>query len=80
MGPRQAQLFLLRQEIAGSPIEQQEPVPCGQTLRGEEEGKLSPAQIRDLIFLIFKVKEAFLTVLEQKGFLEIKKGVTSTYP
>ena len=80
MGPRQAQLFLLRQEIAGSLVEQQKPVPCGQTLRGEGEGKLSPARIRDFIFLIFKVKEAFLTILEQKGFLEIKKGVTSTYP
>lgn len=35
--------------------------------------KLSPAQIRDLIFLIFKVKETFLTILDQKGFLEIKR-------
>ena len=70
----------MRQEIAGSLVEQQEPVPCGQTFRDEEEGKLSPAQIRDLIFLIFKVKETFLTILDQKGFLEIKKGVTSTCP
>ena len=36
--------------------------------------ELSPAQIRDHIFLILKVKETSPTTHAQKGSLEVKKG------
>ena len=55
-------------------------VPCEQILQDEEEEELSPAQMRDYIFLILEVKETFPTIHEQRGFLEVKKGVMSTYP
>ena len=44
--------------------------------------ELSPAQIKERhhIFLILKVKETFPTAHAQKGSLEVKKGVMSTYP
>ena len=52
----------MRQEIDGPQAEQLEFVTCGQILQDEEEEELSPAQIRDHIFLILKVKETFLTI------------------
>ena len=44
--------------------------------------ELSPAQIkeRDHIFLILKVKETFPTIYVQRGSLEVKNGVMSSYP
>ena len=64
----------MKQEIDGPQAEQLEFVPCGQILQDEEEEELSPAQIRDHIFLIFKVKETFLTAHAQKGSLKARKG------
>ena len=72
--------MLLRQEINAPQAEQLEFVPYGQILQEEEEEELSPAQIRDHIFLILKVKETFPTTHVQKGSLEVKKGMMSTYP
>ena len=63
----------LRQEIDGPQAEQLGFVPCGQILQVEEEEELSPAQIRDHIFLILEVKETLLTIREQKGSLEVKR-------
>ena len=34
---------------------------------------------RDHLFVIFKVKETFLTIHAQKGSLEVKRGVMSIY-
>lgn len=48
-------------------------VPCGQTLQDGEEEELSPAQIRDHVFRIVKVKVTFPTMLAQKGSLEVKR-------
>ena len=44
--------------------------------------KLSPAQItdKDHIFLILEVKETFPTIQAQRGSLEVKNRVMSTYP
>ena len=73
----------LRQQVDGPQAEQLELVPCGQILQEEEEEELSPAQVnrdRDHIFLILEVKETFPTTRVQKGSLEGKKGVMSTYP
>ena len=70
------------QKIDGTQAEQQKFVPCGQILQDEEEEKPSPAWIkdRDHVFLILEVKETFLTICEQKGSLDVKNGVMSTYP
>ena len=43
--------------------EQLEFVPCGQILEDDVEEELSPAQIRDHIFLILEVKETCLEKL-----------------
>ena len=72
--------LVLRQEIDGPRAEQLEFVPCGQILQDEEEEELSPFQIRNHIFLILEVKENFPTIHAQEGYLEVKKGVMSTYP
>lgn len=47
-------------------------VPCGQTLQDGGGGATDPAQIRDHVFLIVKVKVTFPTILAQKGSLEVK--------
>ena len=70
----------LSQEIDGPQAEQLEFFPCGQILQDEAEEKLSPAQIRDHLFLILEVKETFPTTHVQKGSLEVKQGGVSTYP
>ena len=70
----------LRQEADGPQAAQLESVPCGQILQGEEGEELSPAQIRDHMFLILKAKETFPTLHAQKSSLEVKKGAMSTYP
>ena len=44
-----------------------------------EEEELSPAPIRDHIYLILKAKEASPTLHEQEGSLEVKGRVMSTY-
>ena len=41
--------------------------------------ELSPAQIRDHIFLILKVKETFPTTHAQKGSLEVKREGASLH-
>ena len=63
---------ILRQEIDEPQNEQLEFISCGQILQDEEEKKLSPAQIRDHIFLILEVKETFLTTHVQKGSMKVK--------
>ena len=68
---------LLRQET-DRPQSEQEFVPCGQILQEEEEEELSPAQIRDHVFLILKFKETFLTTHKQKSSLTITKGGGTT--
>ena len=70
----------MRQEIDGPQAEQLEFVPCGQILQDKDEEELSPAQLRDHIFLILEVKETFPTIHVQKGSVEVRKGVMSTYP
>ena len=73
--------MILRQEVDGLQAEQLEFVACGEILQDEEEEEeLSPAQIRDHIFLILKVKETFPTIQAQKGSLEVKKGVMFNLP
>ena len=62
----------MRQEINGPQTEWQDIVPCGQVLQDEEE-ELSPAQMRDHVFLILEVKETFPTIYAQEGFLEVKR-------
>ena len=56
--------------------------PVDRYAQDEEEEEVSPAQRkdRDHIFLILKVKETFPTIHVQKGSLEVKKGMMSTYP
>ena len=65
--------------LDGSQAEQLESVPCGQILQYEDnskrEEKLSPVQIRDHVFLILEVKEAFPTVHAQKSSLEVVKSI-----
>ena len=39
----------------------------------EAREELSPAQIKDHLFLILEVRETFLTTLAQKDFLEVKR-------
>ena len=43
------------------------------------EEELSPAPIRDHIYLILKVKEASQTLHAQESSLEVKRRVMSTY-
>ena len=52
--------------------------PVGRYSKIEEE-ELSPAPIRDHIYLILKVKEASPTLHAQEGSLEVKGRVMSTY-
>ena len=47
------------------------PVDRYSSIAGARE-ELSPAQIKDHLFLIFEVKETFLSTLAQKDFLEVK--------
>ena len=50
------------------------PVDRYSNIAGARE-ELSPAQIKDHLFLIFEVKETFLTIYVQKSSLKIEKGV-----
>ena len=48
------------------------PVDRYSSIAGARE-ELSPAQVKDHLFLIFEVKETFLSTLAQKDFLEVKR-------
>ena len=72
--------LILRWEIDGPQAKQLEFVRCVQILQAEEEEELSPAQIRDQIFLILEVKKTFPSTHAQKSSWEVKRGVMSTYP
>ena len=54
------------------------PIDTNSTIARVRE-ELSPAQKKDLIFLIPKVKEIFLTKYVQKVSLEVKKGGASPH-
>lgn len=70
----------LRQEIDGSQAEQLELLPVDRysKVAGLRE-ELSPAQTRDLGFLILKVSETFPTGHAQKGCSEIKREGASPH-
>ena len=63
---------LRRRQGLGPRAEQLELVPCGEILQDEDEEELSPAQVRDHMFLILKVKETFPTSHVQKCSSELK--------
>lgn len=54
------------------------PVDRYSNIAGARE-ELSPAQIKDHLFLIFEVKEIFLTTLAQKDFLEVQRRGAPTH-
>ena len=70
----------LRQEIDGPQAQQLELFPVARYSRvaGFRE-ELSPAQIRDLVFLILKVSETFPTIHAQKSSSEVKREGASSH-
>ena len=71
----------MRQELDGLQAEQRVCLLWTDTprRRQSQEGNAEPAQVRDHIFLILEVKEAFLTIHTQKGPSKVKKEVASSH-